>query len=49
MSPRPGRLTEILDIDLPFPRSLDVINTDAFGRYTARIRGLLQAIGDVSS
>jgi NitT/TauT family transport system ATP-binding protein len=49
MSPRPGRLTEILDVDLPFPRTLDVINTDAFGGYATQIRGHLQASEDVST
>ena len=49
MSPRPGRVSDIIDINLPFPRRLDVINSDAFGVYAARIRGLLQAQGDVSS
>ena len=49
MSPRPGRLIETMDINLPFPRTLDIINTDSFGLYATRIRKLLQAIGDVSS
>jgi NitT/TauT family transport system ATP-binding protein len=49
LTPRPGRLAEILDIDLPFPRGLDVINTDTFGLYAARIRRSLQAQGDLSS
>ena len=33
MSPRPGRVTQIIDVDLPRPRSLDMINTDRFGTY----------------
>ena len=49
MSPRPGRIVETLEINLPYPRSLDVINSDAFGVHAARIRALLQANGDVSS
>ncbi len=48
MTPRPGRIAETLDIDLPFPRTLDIINTPAFGGYAARVRALLQAQGDLS-
>jgi NitT/TauT family transport system ATP-binding protein len=48
MTPRPGRLAAIIDIDLPRPRDLDVINTDAFGRHASRIRELLNAKGDLS-
>ena len=49
LSPRPGRLTRVLDIDLPFPRELGVINTDAFGAYASSIRALLSARGDLSA
>lgn len=38
MSPRPGRITQILDIDLPRPRTLEMMNSDAFGVYTHGIR-----------
>ncbi|GAC1320605.1 MAG: hypothetical protein NVSMB2_16650 [Chloroflexota bacterium] len=38
MTPRPGRLTGVLRIDLPRPRPLDIVNTDVFGEYVARIR-----------
>jgi NitT/TauT family transport system ATP-binding protein len=48
MTPRPGRVTEIIDIDLPRPRDLSIINTESFGRYATRIRLLLQAKGDLS-
>jgi len=47
MTPRPGRLAEIIDIDLPRPRTLDMINSDAFGRFTGRIRTLLDSEGDL--
>jgi NitT/TauT family transport system ATP-binding protein len=43
MSPRPGRVVEELAIDLPRPRTLDMINNEAFGKYVRRIRGLLDA------
>jgi NitT/TauT family transport system ATP-binding protein len=41
MSPRPGRIVEEIGIDLPRPRTLDMINQEDFGRYARRIRGLL--------
>ena len=41
MSPRPGRIVDIIDIDLPRPRTLDVSATPEFGRYAKRIRSHL--------
>jgi NitT/TauT family transport system ATP-binding protein len=38
MSPRPGRIVEIVPVDLPRPRTLDMINSEAFGRYVRAIR-----------
>jgi NitT/TauT family transport system ATP-binding protein len=38
MTPRPGRIAEILDVDLPRPRTLGVFNTERFGRYVNLIR-----------
>ena len=48
MTPRPGRLAEIIDVDLPRPRTLEMINSDRFGVFTNRIRKLLDAEGDIS-
>lgn len=48
MTPRPGRIAEIIPIDLPCPRDLSVINTEAFGAYATRIRRLLNAKEDVT-
>jgi NitT/TauT family transport system ATP-binding protein len=45
MTPRPGRIQDVLDIDLPRPRSLDVMNTEGFGAYVRRIRVALNAGG----
>jgi NitT/TauT family transport system ATP-binding protein len=45
MTARPGSIAEIINIDLPRPRELSVINTDRFGRYAARLRSLLEAQG----
>jgi NitT/TauT family transport system ATP-binding protein len=48
MTTRPGRIADIIDIDLPRPRDLSVINTDRFGRYATRLRTLLDAHGGLS-
>jgi NitT/TauT family transport system ATP-binding protein len=45
MTPRPGRIEDVLDIALPRPRSLDVVNTEIFGAYVRRIRAALNAPG----
>ena len=45
MTPRPGRIQDVLDIDLPRPRTLEVMNTEAFGSYVRRIRVALNAGG----
>ena len=38
MSPRPGRVVEEIAVDLPRPRHLELINSEAFGKYVRRIR-----------
>jgi NitT/TauT family transport system ATP-binding protein len=45
MSPRPGRIVEMLEIDLPRPRHLSVRESPEFAAYTRRIRELFQAEG----
>jgi NitT/TauT family transport system ATP-binding protein len=45
MSPRPGRISEIIPVDLPRPRDLAVINSPHFGAYVARIRRHFQSLG----
>jgi NitT/TauT family transport system ATP-binding protein len=45
MSPRPGRVTDVVQVDLPSPRTLDLINSDRFGTYVSGIRANLQASG----
>jgi NitT/TauT family transport system ATP-binding protein len=45
MTPRPGRIQDVLEIALPRPRGLEVMNTEAFGVYVRRIRGALNAGG----
>lgn len=41
MKPRPGRLAEVVSVDLPRPRTLDMITTPKFGATVDYIRGLL--------
>jgi NitT/TauT family transport system ATP-binding protein len=45
MTPRPGRIAEILDIDLPRSRTLEMMTTPAFGDYVRRIRTHFGSIG----
>ena len=45
MTARPGQIRDTFTVDLPRPRSLDVMNTEAFGAYVRRIRAALNAGG----
>ena len=45
MSPRPGRIIDDVQIDLPRPRPLEVMNSPEFGNYVARIRALFNLRG----
>ena len=45
MDRNPGRVVEIIDIDLPRPRQLALRETPEFGRYTAHIRHLFASLG----
>jgi NitT/TauT family transport system ATP-binding protein len=37
MTYRPGRVKRIVDIDLPRPRTSDIVSSDAFGHYVAQV------------
>jgi NitT/TauT family transport system ATP-binding protein len=41
MAPRPGRVAEVVPVDLPRPRTLAMITTPAFGTLVQRIRARL--------
>ena len=45
MTPRPGRIREVLAIDLPRPRDLDVRESQAFNQYVRRVSRLFQEMG----
>ena len=47
MTSRPGRIGDLLRIDLPRPRALDVMTTETFGAYVRRIRAALNAGGGI--
>jgi NitT/TauT family transport system ATP-binding protein len=44
-SNRPGRVVEVLDIDLPRPRHLSVRETPEFGRFAGEIRRVFTSLG----
>ncbi len=48
MSPRPGRIADIVTIDLHRPRRLEMAESDAFGVFTRRIRQHFQARGSIT-
>ena len=41
LTPRPGRLADTVQVELPRPRRLDLMQTEAFGKLSRRIRSLL--------
>jgi len=47
LTSRPGRIAETVAVDMPRPRSLEVMNTAAFGSFVARIRRHFSAHGAV--
>jgi len=44
-SGRPGKVVEMLDIDLPRPRHLAIRETPEFGRYASEIRRVFSSLG----
>ena len=46
MSGRPSTVREIVDIDIPRPRRIEQMNSDAFGGYVSRLRDLLDHRGE---
>ena len=49
MSERPGRIVQTYDIDLPRPRPLDVMGTEAFAAYARQLRAHFYAQGTLDA
>jgi NitT/TauT family transport system ATP-binding protein len=49
MTPRPGRIVDVLNIDLPRPRTLVMQNTPEFGRFVAAIRRHFGSAGSLDA
>jgi len=49
MSERPGSIVEVVDIDLPRPRPLDVMGTEPFARYARQLRAHFYAQGNLDA
>ena len=49
MSERPGRIVEVVDIDLPRPRPLDVMSGERFAVYARRLRAHFYAQGQLDA
>jgi NitT/TauT family transport system ATP-binding protein len=47
LTPRPARIQEVVEVDLPRPRGLKLRRSPAFVQYTERIVELLQAQGTI--
>jgi NitT/TauT family transport system ATP-binding protein len=48
MSPRPGTIADIVSIDLPRPRTLDMTTSPKFGDQVRQIRGILDRASGAS-
>jgi len=49
MTPRPGRIVDIISVDLPRPRLLSMQTTAEFGRFVARIRRHFTSAGTLDT
>lgn len=47
MTPRPGQIAQVLPVNLPRPRGLEVLASPAFAALTGQIRTLLEASGGI--
>jgi NitT/TauT family transport system ATP-binding protein len=44
LSPHPGRISAIVDVDLPYPRSLEIKDTPEFGKIAAKVRSSFEGV-----
>jgi NitT/TauT family transport system ATP-binding protein len=49
MTPRPGRIVDVIPVDLPRPRSLGMQTTTEFGRFVAGIRRHFSSAGTLNT
>jgi len=49
MSERPGRIADVVDIDLPRPRALEVMGNERFGAYARQLRAHFHAQGSLDA
>jgi NitT/TauT family transport system ATP-binding protein len=47
LTPRPGKIARVIEVDLPRPRSVDMYATPKFGEYAKDIRTLLNVKGAI--
>ncbi len=45
ITPRPGRIDRLIDVDLPFPRDFEVKNSPAFAAYVRDIQEIFRGYG----
>jgi NitT/TauT family transport system ATP-binding protein len=45
LSHRPGRIADLVSVDLPAERGLEIMSTDAFGVFSNRIRSQFNTQG----